>query len=176
MVITMFKDGDIILIRTNNLFARAGRFFMRWYNKVFHRDARVRYNHAEIYYLGNTYGSRKKGIGKTWASDYYSKHTDYLVLTPVIPYSLKELRRGMVYINSVEGHKYEKFVVFSWPIYIITFGLVKLSKNTDKRSECFEFVARYSNACRSNMFDNELEYTAFDDIYSNTRFNKVIPD
>lgn len=163
-------NGDIVLIRNSHFLARAIHFFMTIWYRVIGKMNKGIYNHADIYIDGYSVGSRKHGIGELVAKSYYDKNNKYLVLTPVKPYNKAELERGRTYIDSVLGNRYEYFNFISWIVYIFSFGLIKLSKKTDKRAECFEFVARFSNACRKGMFNNDVEYTSENDILSNTNF------
>lgn len=63
------------------------------------------------------------------------------------PLTLKQMADISIRIHILEGRKYEKFNFLSWPVYILTFGKVRLSIDTDKRMECYESGARAYGRC-----------------------------
>lgn len=162
------KTGSIVMVRNETLLARGIRWFMKLYGKLTGRDTPVRYNHAEIIIDPYTYGSRKHGVEMSHIDEYYKGQT-YLVLELKRPYSMKECDRLINYVHEKLGTRYEYMNFISWIAYICTLGTVKLSKHTDKKMECFEFVARAANAVRPGTFQHP-EYTSYFDIVDNVNY------
>ena len=67
---------------------------------------------------------------------------------------------------------YEYLNFISWPVYILTFGKVRLSKKTDKRMECYEAGARVYNAA-GNYFPDP-EYTDIFMYYENPMLEEYV--
>jgi len=152
------------------------RFFMNIWRRIKRLPKRVKiHNHVEIlYYLdgelmvvGAVKGGFRPRIFKDEMPRNHWKNLMFMVskepFTDVQKILVEQQIRMYVFGHQHRNYEYLNFI--SWPVYILTFGKVRLSKKTDKRMECYEAAARVYNAA-GNYFPNP-EYTDIFQYYEN---------
>lgn len=172
----------ILLERNDNFLARSIRAFMNIWRKMKYKGAkRPEHNHAEIliYVKGLgllTVGAVKGGFRpRQFLKEMPRKHWKNLALyVPAVPFTDQQRRtvtRQVVEYSFGHLRPYEYFNFLSWIAKIFTFGKLNLSKDSDKKMECYEAAARCYNAA-GDYFPSP-EYTDIFQFYTNPKLKPL---
>lgn len=169
----------IILEYNKGLLPNGIRFFMNILRKIKRLPPKDKiHNHVEMFYyiegigamvVGAVKGGFRPRLFKKEMPRSHWKNLQFMVSKEPFTEKQKaaiELKiRDYVFGRQHRGYEYFNFI--SWPLYILTFGRVRLSKQTDKRMECYEAAARVYNA--AGDYFNDAEYTDIFQYYNNPK-------
>ena len=157
----------IILEYNKGILPSGIRFFMNIWRKM-NKLPKIKKipNHIEIlYYLdgigwmvvGAVKGGFRPRLFKDEMPESHWKNLKVMVSKEPLTDEQKHLieDRVRLYVFGHRHRNYEYMNFISWPVYILTFGRVRLSKETDKRMECYEAVARVYNVAGDYFPDPE---------------------
>ena len=174
----------ILLERNKGFLPKAIRSFMRIWARIQAKDyITPTHNHAEIIIhidgLGlMSVGAVKGGFrARPFLEAQPREHWENIALyVTKDKLSIKDKRiitdQVLAYSMGMQLRGYEYFNFISWPVYILTLGRVKLSKDSAKRMECYEAVARCYNALSPEYFLTP-EYTDIFSFYYNDKLIKL---
>lgn len=135
---------SIALVHTHNFTARLIQAGMWLWAVVRAKKPYKTWNHFEVRYDNLTSGAVGEGvITRPW-EDYVQskKFIEYIVYA--LPLTPEEQNKGLAYLQSVEGHKYE-YAMFLWHFIKIICGHWH-GAETQKKMFCYEHGIRFMNA------------------------------
>lgn len=179
--------GAIRVDRTDTFLAKGIRWFMNIWGRKTGKGENPFGNHAEILVWDQgrlmSMGAVKEGVKVRSIKESLAHVEDYQLFIPEEPLTEAEKERLWVYVQSrkLQHTPYQKFNFVSWILKIITYkddtkkGLW-LGKDTNKRSYCYEEVARayaYMMGQINRVFDKTPEQTDIYDFTENPALRKI---